>query len=53
MRGDLGNPPILDPHLSKFLSEAGPPDGKDGPEQLEVPEPPLDDPKEWVMWWSH
>ena len=51
--GDLGNPPILDPHLSEFLSEAGLLDGEDGPEQSEMPKPPLDDPKEWVTWWDH
>ena len=47
---DLGNPPILDPNLSKFLSGAGPPDGYDGPEWSEMPKPPLDDPKKWVAW---
>ena len=51
--GDLGNPPILDPHLSEFLSDAGPPDGEDGPVWSEMPKPPLDDPKEWVMWQAH
>ena len=50
---DFRNPPILDPHLSKFLSKAGLPDGEDVTEQYEMPEPPLDDPKEWVMWWAH
>ena len=44
-REDLGNPPILDPDLSKFLSGAGPPDSDDGPEWSEMPQPPLDDPK--------
>ena len=46
MGSDLGNPPILDPHLSKFLSEAGPSDGEEGPEWSETP-------KEWVAWWAH
>ena len=46
MGGDLGNPSILDPHLSMFLSKAGLPDGEDGPQQLEMPEPPLDNPKQ-------
>ena len=53
MGGDLGNPPILDPHLSKFLSEAGHSDGEDWPEQSETPEPPLDNPKEWEACWAH
>ena len=44
--GDLGDPPVLDPHLVKFLSGAGLPDGKeDGPDQSEMPNPPLEDPK--------
>ena len=43
--GDLGDTPVLDPHLQKFLSRAGLPDGKeDGPGWLEMPKPPLDDP---------
>ena len=50
---DLWNRPILDPDLSKFLSGAGLPDGDDGPEQLEMPEPPLDDPKKWMAWQAH
>ena len=50
--GDMGKPPILDAHLSEFLSEAGPPDGEDGCEWLEMPKLPLDDPKEWVTWWA-
>ena len=53
MGEDLGNPPILDPDLSKFLSRAGLPDNEDGPEQLEMPKPPLDDPKKWVAWHAH
>ena len=53
MREDLGNPLILKPHLSKFLSEARLPDGEDGPEWSEIPKPPLDDPKKWVAWWAH
>ena len=53
MGEDLGNLPILHSDLSKFLSGAGPPDGDDGPEWLETPKPPLDDPKKSVAWQAH
>ena len=50
---DLGNPPILNLDLSKFLSGAGLPDGDDGPEWSEMPKPPLDDPYKGVAWQDH
>ena len=52
--GDLGDPPVLDPHIREFLSKTESPGGRgDEPNWPMTPKPPFDDPKEWVRWCTY
>ena len=50
-KGNLGDPPVLDPHIQEFLSEVEPP-GSRGDESywLVTPEQSFHDPQAWVRW---
>ena len=44
-RGNLGDPPVLDPHIQEFFSETDLPGGRGGePIQSVTPKP--------TLWWS-
>ena len=49
--GDLGNPPVLDPHVCDFLlgTEASGNRGEE-PDQSTMSEPSFNNPQEWVRW---
>ena len=50
-RGDLGDPPVLDPHVHEFLLETEASGSRgDEPNQSTMPKPHFDNPQEWVRW---
>ena len=52
--GDLGDPPVLDPHVQEFLSGTESSGSRgDEPNWSVMPEPPFDEPQEWVRWHAH
>ena len=49
--GNLGDPPVLDPHVQEFLSRTESPGGRgDEPYWSVMPKLPFHDPQAWVRW---
>ena len=54
VRGDLGDPPILDPHVREFLSGIESPGSRgDESDQSAMPKLPFHNPQAWVRWSTH